>query len=145
MKLFAALFFAAAALFAETKVKLESMPAAVQDTVKEQTKSATLVGLRKETEKGKTVYEIETKVNGKTRDLLVNGTGAVIETEEEVDIDSIPAPAKAAILKKAGSGAIQMVEKLTAGSDVSYEGHVRTKTGRNIEVGVNADGSVHKE
>src|SRR5450759_2756719 len=90
----------APALIADTKVKMTDLPAAVQAAVKEQTKTATLVGLSKEVEKGKTLYEVETKVNGKTRDLLLDSTGAVVETEDEVDLDSIPNAAKAAIKKK---------------------------------------------
>ena len=35
----------ATAIFAGTKVKMEDLPAAVQDTVRKQTKGATLVGL----------------------------------------------------------------------------------------------------
>ena len=59
----------AAAFAADTKVKLESLPPAVQAAVKQQTKNATLVGLSTEKEKGKTTYEVETTVNGKSRDL----------------------------------------------------------------------------
>jgi uncharacterized membrane protein YkoI len=132
-------------LAAEKKVKLESLPPAVQLAVKEQTKDSTLVGVSTEKEKGKTMYEVETKVNGKSRDLVLDGTGAVMEVEEEVDLDSIPAAAKAAIQKRAGSGTITKVEKLTAGSTVSYEAAIQTKAGRKIEVGVNADGTPHKE
>jgi hypothetical protein len=136
----------APALSAETKVKLEDLPAAVQHSLTEQTKTATIVGLTKEVEKGKTVYEVETKINGKTRDLLLDASGSVIETEDEVGVDSIPASAKAAILKRAGpGGTIQKVEKVTAGSNVSYEAAIRTRSGKSIEAGVNADGSFHKE
>ncbi len=135
----------AGVLFAETKVKMSDLPPAVQAAVKEQTKTATLVGLNKEVEKGKTVYEVETKVNGKTRDLLLDATGAVVETEDEVDLDIIPAAAKAAIQKKASGGAIQKVEKLTKGSSVAYEAAIKTKTGKTVEATVNADGTPHKE
>jgi hypothetical protein len=130
---------------AETKVKMEALPAAVQTAVKEQTKTATLVGLSKEVEKGKTLYEMETKVNGKTRDLTLEKTGTVVEVEEEIEIDSIPAAARAAIQKSAAGGTVNKVEKLTQGSSVSYEAAIKTKAGKNTEVGVNADGSVHKD
>jgi uncharacterized membrane protein YkoI len=140
--------FAAAsalAMAAEKKVKLENLPPAVQASVKEQTKNATLVGLSTETEKGKTTYAVETKVNGKGRDVLLDKTGAVLEVEEEVELDSIPAAAKAAIQKRVAGGTITKVEKLTAAATVSYEAAVKTKAGKNIEVGVNADGTPHKE
>jgi len=135
----------APAFAAEKKVKLESLPPAVQSAVKEQTKNSTLLGLSEEKEGGKTMYEVETKdANGKSRDLIIDTAGAVVEIEEEVDIDSIPAAAKAAIQKRLAGGAVQKVEKLTKGSNVSYEAAIKTKSGKNTEVGVNADGSPHK-
>ena len=133
------------AFAADTKVKLESLPPAVQAAVKEQTRNATLVGLSTEKEKGKTTYEVETTVNGKSRDLVLDKTGAILETEDQVELNSIPAPAKAALQKRAGTGTITKVEKLTAGSSVSYEAAIKTKSGKATEAAVNADGSPHKE
>ena len=78
------------ALSADTKVKMADLPPAVQTAVKEQTKTATLVGLSKETENGKTTYEAETTVNGKSRDVSFDKTGAIVAVEQEVDLDSIP-------------------------------------------------------
>ncbi|HEY4084871.1 MAG TPA: hypothetical protein VGM43_02985 [Bryobacteraceae bacterium] len=130
---------------ADTKVKLESLPPAVQAAVKEQTKNATLVGLSTEKEKGKTTYEVETTVNGKSRDLVLDKTGAILETEDQVELNAIPAAAQAALRKRAGTGTITKVEKLTAGSSVSYEAAIKTKGGKTIEASVNADGTPHKE
>jgi len=135
----------AAAFAADTKVKLESLPPAVQAAVKQQTKNATLVGLSTEKEKGKTTYEVETTVNGKSRDLVLDKSGAVLETEDEVELNTIPAAAQAALQKRAGTGTITKVEKLTAGSSVSYEAAIKTRTGKTIEAAVNADGTAHKE
>lgn len=142
---FLTLIFAVAALSAaDTKMKMEDLPLAVQDTVKEQTKTGTLSGVSKEVEKGKTMYEVETKVGGKTRDLMLNETGEVLSVEEEVDLDSIPAPAKAAFQKRAAGGSIEKVEKVTAGSNVNYEAELKLKSGKKVEAAFNADGSVHK-
>ncbi len=135
---------AAALSAADTKMKLEDLPAAVQTTVKEQTKAATLSGISKEVEKGKTLYEVETKVGAKTRDLMLSAAGEVLSVEEEVDLESIPAPAKAAFQKRAAGGTVQKVEKVTAGSKVSYEAAIQLKSGKKIEQAVNADGSLHK-
>jgi hypothetical protein len=90
------------------------------------------------------MYEVETLVNGKSRDLLLDGSGAVVEVEEEVAIDSIPTPARDAILKKAAGGKIKKVELLTKGTATSYEAAYLTRGGKSAEFGVNADGSVHK-
>src|ERR1700680_564151 len=85
---------------AESKIKMEDLPPAVQKAAREQAKNATLVGLSKEVEGGRTLYEVETKVNGKTRDLLLDQNGSVVEIEEEVDLSSLPVAAKEAIQQK---------------------------------------------
>ncbi len=129
---------------AESKVKMENLPPAVQKAAREQSKNAELVGLSKEVEGGKTVYEIETKVGGKTRDLLLDQSGAVIEIEEEVDLDSLPAAAKEAIQQKIAGGKLKKVEAVTKGSSVSYEASYTGKLGKTLEIAVNADGTAHK-
>ncbi len=137
-------FLCATAFAAETKVKVEDLPAAVQNTVKEQTKNAKLVGVTKEKEGGKTVYELETMANGKSRDLMIDGAGAIISVEEEVALETLPAVAQAAIQKKVAGGKITKVETVTKGSDLSYEAAYTSKSGKKAEYGVNADGTPHK-
>ena len=128
---------------AADKLKMEDLPAAVQTSVKEQTRNATLVGISKEVEKGKTVYEVETSINGKTRDLMLDDAGKVTSVEEEVDIKSIPDRARQAIQKNAAGGTVKKVEIVTVGSIVTYEAAIQ-KAGKNFEMTVNADGSVRK-
>jgi uncharacterized membrane protein YkoI len=132
-----------ALLVTAADVKMQNLPPAVQATVREQTKNATLVGISKETEKGKTMYEVETKVNGKARDLMLDAAGKVASVEEEVDIATIPAGAREAIQKKAAGGTVKRVEILTVGPSVAYEAAIQVK-GKSSEVTVNADGSAHK-
>jgi uncharacterized membrane protein YkoI len=122
---------------------MADLPTAVQAAVKEQTKNATLVGLAKEVEKGKTLYEAETKVNGKTRDISFDSAGKIVSVEEEVDISSIPAAARAAIEKKAAGAKIKLVETVTEGGTVRYEAAIE-KAGKTTEYTVNADGSLYK-
>ena len=144
-------FVAGVAVFAalimadsEVKVKMQDLPAAVQSAAREQLKNATLVGLNKEVEGGKTVYEVETKVNGHSRDVSLDAKGAVVEIEEETEFAAIPPAARDALTKLAAGGKMGKVETVTAGSSVSYE-TVVTKGGKRKEVAVNADGSPHKE
>ncbi len=137
-------FLCATAFAAETKVKVEDLPVAVQNTVKEQIKSAKLVGVTKEKEGGKTVYELETMAKGKSRDLMIDGAGAIISVEEEVALETLPAAAQTAIQKKVAGGKISKVETVTKGSDLSYEAAYTSKSGKKAEYGVNADGTAHK-
>src|SRR6202051_975377 len=84
-------------LAGEKKVKMEDLPAVVQAAVKQQSQGATIKGLAKETEKGKTTYEVELTVNGHGKDVSFDPTGKVVSVEEEMVLDSIPAPARDAI------------------------------------------------
>jgi uncharacterized membrane protein YkoI len=136
---------ASAAMFAaETPVQMKALPAAVQKTVQEQTRNAKLHGLAKEVEDGKTFYEAETTVNGKSRDVLIDASGTVVEVEEATDLARIPEAARKALQAKAGSGKVLSVETVTRGSLVSYEGVIQVG-GKKSEVAVNADGSPGKE
>lgn len=74
---------------------MDSLPAAVRKTATEQGKGATMRGgISRETEHGKTLYEVELTVNGHTRDVLIAADGSVSEVEEEIAVASLPAPVK---------------------------------------------------
>jgi uncharacterized membrane protein YkoI len=136
-------FSLAIAIAGDTAVKMQDLPPAVQKTVQDQTKGAQVKGISKEVEKGKTMYEVETTVNGKSRDLLIDASGALVSVEEPVAIDTIPAAAKAALEKLAVGGKIKSVESVTKGQTVTYEA-VIAKGLKKSEVVVAADGSVQK-
>jgi predicted aspartyl protease len=130
---------------AEKRVKMESLPPAVQKTVQEQSKGATIRGLSQEIEDGKTFYEAELKVNGHGKDVLIDSAGSVVEIEEEVALDSVPAAVKSAIQKHAAKGQIKLVEAVSKnGSVIAYEAKIKT-AGKTSEVRVNPDGTPAKE
>jgi uncharacterized membrane protein YkoI len=140
-----ALLVASGVSAAEKRVKMESLPPAVQKTVQEQAKGATIRGLSIEIEDGKTFYEAELKVNGHNKDVLIDPNGAVVEVEEEVALDSLPAAAKDAIQKRAAKGQIVLVESVSKNDAVvAYEAKIKT-AGKTSEVKVNPDGSPAKE
>jgi uncharacterized membrane protein YkoI len=132
-----------AAFAAEKKVQMKDLPEAVQKTVKEQTQNAKLRGLAKEVEDGKTFYEAETIAGGKSRDVLIDPTGAVVEVEEATTLDSIPEAARKGLQSLAGTGKILSVESVTKGSTVSYEAAIE-RNGKKSEVAVSADGAPKK-
>lgn len=137
--------FCLAGVAAETKLTVDQLPPAVQAAAKEKAAGATILGASTEKEHGRTTYEVETKQDGKSRDLTFDEKGSLLEVEQEVDLDSIPEPAKQAIQKKLAGGTVKKVESVTQGSATSYEADVTSKSGKNREVAVNADGSPHKE
>src|SRR6266480_2153799 len=84
----------------EQKVRMKDLPAAVQKAVQQETAGARLKGLAKEVEHGQTFYEAETVVNGRTRDVLFDASGKVVEIEEQILPTEAPAPVMAALAGK---------------------------------------------
>ena len=136
----AAVVFFCPIFAAEKKIQSKDLPPAVQKAVPAETKGAAIKGYNQETEKGKTFYEVETMLNGKSRDLLFDASGALVEVEEEIALGSIPSAAKAAIEKRAADGKVNKVESVTRGQSVSYEAEITSKTGKRSEVAVKPDG-----
>ncbi len=129
---------------AEAKVALKDLPAAVQKAVRQETKTAKLRGLEKEIEHGKTYYEAETTVNGKSRDILIDPNGTIVEIEESVTLESLPEAARSGLKRAAGIGKILRVESITRGSTVSYEALIE-RHGEKVEASVSADGLRRKD
>jgi hypothetical protein len=78
---------AAADVAAQKTILVKDLPPAVQRVVQdEQSKGATIKKVSAEKEQGKTVYEVETTVAGHTRDVIVDATGRIVESEEEISI-----------------------------------------------------------
>ena len=102
-----------------------------------ETKNATLKGLSKERANGKTVFEVESLVNGRTRDLMIDANGKVYEVEEQLDADKAPPAVKAALEAK---GQIVVLESVTTNSKTHYEGQVKTKAGKKVSLDLDPDG-----
>jgi len=125
--------------FAAKSLQLKDLPPDAQKTVQDTLKGG-------EIEKGVTQYEVESMLNGKHRDFNVDAKGKLIVIEEEVDIASIPAAAKAAIEKKVAGGKLTMVEALDKGNGVTlYEAAYTTKAGKKSSILVKADGTETKD
>ncbi|MGC2768504.1 MAG: hypothetical protein WB607_23570 [Candidatus Acidiferrum sp.] len=124
----------------ERKINRSELPAAVEKTVVEQTKGATIRGFSQEKENGQTTYEAEMLVNGHTKDVQMDTNGAVMEVEEQVELQEVPAAVKAGLQAKAGKGKITKVESITKKNKlVAYEAQVVTD-GKKSEVQVGPDG-----
>jgi len=124
----------------EQRVTRRDLPAAVARTVDAQARGATIRGFSREKENGQTFYEVELRVNGHSRDVLMDTTGAVVEVEEQVDVATLPAAVRAGLMAAAGSGTLRSVESVTRGGQTAYEGHVNTK-GKWSEIKVGPDGN----
>ena len=124
----------------ERKIKRSDLPAAVEKTVVEQSKGATIRGFSEEKENGQTTYEAEMLVNGHTKDVSMDANGALQEIEEQVDLQALPPEVGAGLQARAGKGKITKVESITKkGKLVAYEAKVVTD-GKKSEIQVGPDG-----
>ena len=127
-------------------LQLKDLPAAVQTTVQANLKGGEIKNISKEKENGVEQYEVETMLNGKTRDFDVDSKGTLLVVEEGTTVDAIPAAAKAGILKKVGDGKLGTIETFVKpGQAMMYEAAYTDKKGKKHEVLVKADGSETKE
>jgi uncharacterized membrane protein YkoI len=132
--------FSAAIAVAEQKVQVKDLPPAVQQAVQANLNGGTLKGLSKEIEKGKTQYEVESMLNGHARDFLLDASGGLIEVEEELAMDAVPAAVKAAAEAR---GKVLKIESVTRGTSITYEAQVE-KNGKKSEVALDANGKSPK-
>ncbi|MEO7275632.1 MAG: PepSY domain-containing protein [Vicinamibacterales bacterium] len=126
----------------ESNVKMQDLPQAVRATVERETKNATLKRIAKEKENGKTVYELETLVNGRTRDLTIDTAGTVGVVEEQLDANQAPAPVRAALQAQ---GTIVALETVVENGKTTYEGQVKTKAGKSVTMELDANGKALKK
>jgi uncharacterized membrane protein YkoI len=139
-----AVLITASVAASERRVAMDDLPGPVQEAVREYTKGLKVIGFEEETEDGKTLYEVEVRVDGKTRDILFDATGKVVEDEMEVALDSIPEAARSALEQAAGGGEINKVEAVTKDGITVYEAKIK-KDGKKSEVVVGADGMIQKQ
>jgi hypothetical protein len=130
---------------AEKRVKIANLPKPVQTTMREQSKGARILGVTSEVEGGKTIYELETVIGQRHRDLLIDGSGKVVEIEVGLDLATLPAALQAGIKQQAPTGKATGVESLAKGDGVvyAYEVHVTT-AGKKRSFQLTPDGKLRK-
>jgi uncharacterized membrane protein YkoI len=125
--------------YSEKKIAESDLPPAVQQAVREQSKGAVIRAFTKEVEHGKTTYEAEMTVNGRSRDVSFDTAGRVVSVEEETLIGDIPASAREAIQKAAAGSALRKVETVTENGKTTYEATIR-KVAKSSEFRVDTEG-----
>ena len=126
-------------------LQLKDLPAAVQKTVKDNLKGGEIKNIGKEKEDGVEQYEVESLLDGKSRDFNVDAQGNLLLVEVATTIDAIPAAAKDRILKKVADGKLAVVETFTkTGQPMMYEASYTDKKGKKRQVLVKADGAETK-
>jgi len=83
---------------------------------------------------------VEMTVNGHSRDVTFAADGTILEVEEQVAVQDLPAAVRRGLRQKAGSGRIRKIESLRKrGKIVAYEAEV-IKSEERYEIQVGPDG-----
>jgi uncharacterized membrane protein YkoI len=132
---------------AESRISKSDLPAAVQKAAEAQTAGATVVGYAKDVEQGKLEYEVQLMVEGHTKDVTFDPKGNLLEVEEQVKPEILPAHVLSGLHARAGSGSITKIESLTKhGKIVAYEAQITTgKKHSEIQVGPDGQKLDHEE
>jgi uncharacterized membrane protein YkoI len=96
-----------------------------------------------ETFEGRAVYEVEYKENGKEYEALYSADGILVQTEEEIDVKSLPESVVQAINKAYPEANIKEAEKLMKpdGTLTGYEVEIKTE-GKKMELELDVNGKI---
>ena len=119
------------------------LPAAIAAAFKRAYPDAVIKNWSKETENGKTEYEVESMDGTIARDVTYAPDGTAVLIEESMPIAELPAPVSAAVARLYSKAAITKAERVTAPTKaMQYE--VALKGAKVAEVVFTADGQVIK-
>jgi hypothetical protein len=96
--------------------------------------NAAIKNAAKETEDGKTVWEVESIDNGLARDLVYNSDGAIAEVEEQIEPASLPAAVSATLQAKYPKATVTKAERLTKGTTLTYEMTLKGASAKSVEI-----------
>jgi len=121
----------------ENKGALDTLPKPAAAALQQRAGGAPIEQTHREVEGGKEYYEGVWHVNGARHEVKVTADGTVVEVEEEVAADQVPAAVRATAERELG----QKVATFERQMDGSYEAEV-VVNGKEKEVRIGTDGSV---
>jgi len=124
-------------------IDLKVLPAAVLKAFKAAYPNAVIKGASKEVEKGVTQYEVESVDGNLNRDLLYLADGKVIEIEETIAPENLPAPVKQTLAKDYAGAKVLKAEILTKDGAKLYELSIEFK-GQKMGLTIDPQGKVVK-
>lgn len=123
--------------------KFSNLPEAVRQTAEAHMANAFPVSISSAKGEQGWDYQINTRLNGKYHDLVINEKGSLVAVKDETDLASIPSAAKEAIEKQAAASKIVTLEKITEGTQISYGAVMKNETqGTSLQVRVAPDGTL---
>lgn len=142
----------------DEEVPVEKLPKAVVKAIKAKYPDATLVEAEKETDDGKTVYEVKIKTGGKKFEIKVSVDGTIQpedddkkpskkkpdDDEEKIAVDKLPKVITKAVLAKYPDAQIRTAVKENENGQTIY-GLKLTSGGKKFVLKVTAEGTIYTD
>jgi hypothetical protein len=133
----------------EEKVPLDKLPKAVTDAVKKRFPKAEVKEAAKETEGGKTEYEVSLKDGETEIDVMLTPEGTITLIEKTVPMKGVPKKVADAVAAKAPKGKVRKAEEVIRVTDgketLAYYEFLVEVDGKTEEVEVLPDGMLKPE
>lgn len=128
-------------------VGLADVPKPVLDSVARKYPAAKQLRYERETEDGKTIYEIQLEAGGHKIDVDVTPDGRIFEEEEEIDFSTAPDAVKKSLVAspKYGKWSVKRAEKITHADRPTPDYELLVARGKDLaELVFAADGKLLK-
>jgi hypothetical protein len=134
----------------EEKVPLDKVPRAVLEAVKKRFPEAEVTGAEKETDNGKTVYEIGIKDKGQSIEVTLTPEGTLTEIEKQIAAKDLPKAVAEGLESKYPKATFKTIEEVIMVREGKekleyYEVLLVTAEKKKLEVTVTPDGKINKE
>lgn len=144
------LVVATAAMGGEEKVALDKVPRPILDAVKARFKDAQVTEAAKETEDGKTVFEVTIKLKGQNIDVTLTPEGEIMMIEKEIAARDLPRAVAKALEDKYPKATYKIVEEINKVEKkveklAYYEVLLVTPDKKALEVQVTVEGKIINE
>ncbi len=147
---FAVLCLSTVARGDESKASLDDVPKTGMQAAKAMFPKAEIVGAAKETEAGKTVYEVTFKDQGRTIDVIIGTSGDIQLVEREIAEKELPSAVSRSLAARYPQAAIKFVERVDSMKDGKlsldfFEVLLSTAQREKMEVQIQSDGKIKAE
>jgi len=134
---------------ADEKVPLDKLPGVIKEAVQKRFPDAKLVGAEKETEDGKTVFDVSIKNGEQKYSVDVTPEGKIVGYEKAIDAKDMPKAVSHAFNAKYPNATVKAVEELykVNGSEEKMDGYeiaFTTADNKKMEVVISAEGKITK-
>ena len=119
--------------------ELETLPSAVQRTIKDQARGAKLACIEESVDEGEVTYVVEIRKAGRDRSFTVREDGGL--ARQQVMLEELPVNVRSNIQRQLGDGALAQIDKYVSDDEITYDVEM-TKAGRDRSFTLDGEGAL---